>query len=483
MLNSSFIEILRSFTKEEIKSLHEFLESPFHNKKTSAVKLFNLIKKHYPDLKSSKLHRENLWGSLFPDKPYNYGVMKNMIYDLTKLTEEYISLSMDRKDLMRKELNIIKFLSAKKKIRLAEKYLARADSELKDSVTADADYFENKFRIEKVRLAIHYSETADRHKLIPGIEFEKSSKYLIESFLISILENYVLINSLNKIHKSDFSMPLLEEMLAFINRNPGFLDNFYLKSYYYILMLDREQDEKYYVILKSILTEIDDKISASFKYALWENISNYITFRYHAGEEKMMKEQFELNKISLSKKIYNAGDEENFFVNNFMTFFNVALYLNEYEWAEEFIEKYSGRLDEKTRDDIRNYCRGSISIKYRDFLKANEYLSKVRKLHEPHMKAGLKLAMLIVYYELGWHESAVSTADSFKHLLDNEKNMQDVIKEKFRKFIRGYLMLTDIKYGKDENAKLKLKIYLEQTDGIGSVNWLKRKAKETGVDI
>jgi len=483
MLNSSLIEILRSFTKEEIKSLQDFLESPFHNKKTSAVKLFANIKKHYPELSSSKLHRENLWGSLFPDKPYNYGVMKNLIYDLTKLTEEFISLSMDRGDLMRKELNIIKFLSDKKKIRLAEKYLNRAAIEMNDSATGDADYFVNKFRIEKVRLSMLYSKIADKNKIMPGAEFEQSSKYLIESFLISILENYVLINSLNKVHKSEIKMPLIEEVLTFIGRNPGFLENFYIKTYYYILLLDREQDEKYYFILKNILTGIDENISASFKYALWENISNYITFRFHSGETGIMKEQFELNKLSLSKKIYNAEDEEKFFVNNFMTFFNVALHLSEHKWAEEFVDLYIERLDEKTQEDIRNYCLGSICINKKEFLKANEFFSKIKKLHEPHMKAGLKLSLLIVYYELGWHESSVSLIDSFKHLLDNDKNIQEVIKEKFRKFIKGYLMLTDLKYGKDENAKLKLKLYLEQNTGIGSVNWLKRKAKESGVDV
>ena len=483
MLNSTLIEILRLFNKEEIKSLQDFLESPYHNKKTSAVKLFGLIKKHYPELISNKLQRENLWGSLFPDKTYNYGVMKNLIYDLTKLTEDFISLSADRNDVMRKEFNIIKFLNDKKKIKLAEKYLSRADGEINDLATGDADYFVNKFRIEKIRLSIIYSKTADKHKLIPGAEFEQSSKYLIESFLISILENYVLINSLNKIHKSEFNMPLLEEVLAFINRNRSFLDNFYIKTYYYILLLDREQDEKYYFILKNILTEIDENISPSFKYALWENISNYITFRYHAGETHMIKEQFELNKLSLSKRIYNAEDEEKFFVNNFMTFFNAALHLNEHSWAEEFVNQYIGRLDEKTQEDIRNYCCGSISIKNKDFLKANEYFSRVKKLHDPHIKAGLKLSMLIVYYELGWYDSAESMIDSFKHLLDNEKNIQEVIKEKLRKFIKGYLILTDLKYGKDENAKLKLKLYLEQNTGIGSVNWLIRKAKEAGVDI
>lgn len=483
MLNSSLIDILRSFTKIEIKSLQDFLESPYHNKKTSAVKLFANIKKYYPEFSNSKLHRENLWETLFPDKPYNYGVMKNLIYDLTKLTEEFISLSMDRNDFMRKEFNVIKFLNDKKKIKLAEKYLNKTDSEMKDSAAGDADYFMTKFNIEKVRMSILFSKIADKHKIMPGTEFEQSSKYLTESFLISLLENYVMISGLNKVHKSMISMPFLEEAMSIIKSNKYLLENYYLKAYYYILLLDRDQDETYYQILKNILSGIDINAPATFKYTLWENICNYVTFRYHAGETDIMREQFELIKLSLSKKIYSSEDEEKFFVNNFITFFNVAMYLAELDWAGEFVNKYSAKLDEKTQEDIKNYCLGSICVKKKEFLKANEYFSKIKKLHEPHMKGGLKLAMLIIYYELGWYESSLSMIDTFKHLLNNEKNIQEVIKEKFRKFIRGYSMLTDIKFGQDESAKLKLKIYLEQNTGIGSVNWLKRKAKECGVDV
>ncbi|MBK8549657.1 MAG: hypothetical protein IPL53_00835 [Ignavibacteria bacterium] len=483
MLNSTLIEILKSFSKDELKSFEEFVESPFHNKKTPAIKLFKYLKKHSPDFNNPKLQRESAWNFLFPDKEYNYGVMKNLIHDLTKLSEDFISISGEKNDPMRKEYNIIKFLNDKKKYKLAEKYLDKTDTKIKDSTTGDSDYYKNIFNIEKVRLSILYSRISDKHKLNPGAEFEQSSKYLIESFLISILENYVLINSLNKVHKSGFGMPLLEEVLAFVKSNESFLENFYIKTYYYILLLDREQDEKFYFALKKILTEIDDSVAASFKYALWENISNYITFRFHAGEKGIMREQFDLYKLYLNKKIYYAEDESNFFIVNFTTFFNVAVGLNELDWAEDFLNQYAGKLDENAREDVKNYCHASICIKKKDFLKANEYLSKVKKLHEPHMKAGLKLGILIVYYELGWYESSISVIDSFKHLLDNEKNIQEVIKEKHRKFIKGYSMLIDIIYKKDDSAKLKLIQYLEKTEGIGSSPWLKRKAGELGIEF
>ena len=32
-----------------------------------------------------------MWNNIFPGKAYNYGIMKNLIYDLNKLSESYLS--------------------------------------------------------------------------------------------------------------------------------------------------------------------------------------------------------------------------------------------------------------------------------------------------------------------------------------------------------------------------------------------------------
>ena len=36
------------------------------------------------------LDKEELWKKLFPKKEYNYGIIKNIIYDITKLAERFL---------------------------------------------------------------------------------------------------------------------------------------------------------------------------------------------------------------------------------------------------------------------------------------------------------------------------------------------------------------------------------------------------------
>ncbi|MEZ4690333.1 MAG: hypothetical protein R3A12_09180 [Ignavibacteria bacterium] len=92
MESTLLIRILRSFTKNEIIRFDEFLRSPFYNKKPNAVKFFETLKKHAPDYKAEQVGKENIWKELYPGKKYNWGVLKNLIFDLTKLSEKFIEV-------------------------------------------------------------------------------------------------------------------------------------------------------------------------------------------------------------------------------------------------------------------------------------------------------------------------------------------------------------------------------------------------------
>ncbi|HMS65746.1 MAG TPA: hypothetical protein PKD83_10905 [Ignavibacteria bacterium] len=91
MLNTSLLEILRTFDKAELKRFEDFVQSPYFNKKTIIIKLFKNLKKYAPDFKKDNLKREIVWKSLYPEKEFNYGVMKNLIYDLTQLVERFLA--------------------------------------------------------------------------------------------------------------------------------------------------------------------------------------------------------------------------------------------------------------------------------------------------------------------------------------------------------------------------------------------------------
>ena len=159
MLKSSVLKIIQSFSKEEIAEFNDFLNSPYHNKKSGVVKLYNEVKKYYPDFKDENLDKEKLWSKLYPGKKYSYGVMKNLIHDITKLCEEFI---MQKEFLINKldtNVNLAKALARRNLKELFDSkcsYIEKnyGENKIKD---VDADIEDYIFGLEKIyRLKMQY---------------------------------------------------------------------------------------------------------------------------------------------------------------------------------------------------------------------------------------------------------------------------------------------------------------------------------------
>ena len=98
MLKSSLLEIIRTFSKQELIKFEDFVRSPYFNKKENVAKLFLEIKKYAPSFTDANLEKEKIWVKVFPGKEYNYGIMKNLIHELTKLSESFITIEFSTSD-------------------------------------------------------------------------------------------------------------------------------------------------------------------------------------------------------------------------------------------------------------------------------------------------------------------------------------------------------------------------------------------------
>ena len=60
MINHDLIKLLKTFSGEEVKDFRNFLKSPFFNKSSKLLKLYNEIIKHHPDFGNKNFTKENL---------------------------------------------------------------------------------------------------------------------------------------------------------------------------------------------------------------------------------------------------------------------------------------------------------------------------------------------------------------------------------------------------------------------------------------
>src|SRR5688572_193243 len=110
MINSTLIGLLRTLNKGELKKLDEMVISPYFNKKSAVIKFWKAVKKYAPAFDTGMLTHEELYKEIFPGQVFNYGTLKNLIYEMTKLTEKFLELESSDKRPIQKYENFLEML-------------------------------------------------------------------------------------------------------------------------------------------------------------------------------------------------------------------------------------------------------------------------------------------------------------------------------------------------------------------------------------
>lgn len=88
--SNNLIRLLQTFSEDELKRFEKFLESPYYNTIANVKKLFRELRKYAPGFSGESFSRENIWRGLFPGREFNYGILKNLLHELTILSQEFL---------------------------------------------------------------------------------------------------------------------------------------------------------------------------------------------------------------------------------------------------------------------------------------------------------------------------------------------------------------------------------------------------------
>ncbi|MBK7159937.1 MAG: hypothetical protein IPH77_15750 [Ignavibacteria bacterium] len=193
MLNTSVISVFKTFSRDEVKRFEEFLLSPYYNKKSVLVNLFKIIKKHEPEYNSSLLERKKIWNKLYRDKDFNYGVMKNLIYDLGKAADKFIELQNYESNEKLSGLILMQEQMERNLNTAFEKSFKAYNSQLSE-MKQDNEYFYYHYRILKMER--EFTSHLDNAKAEKRIDEEKEIEFLTLFYLNECADIYnsLLVN-------------------------------------------------------------------------------------------------------------------------------------------------------------------------------------------------------------------------------------------------------------------------------------------------
>jgi len=476
MHNSNLIESFKTFTPQEIKEFSEFVTSPFFNKNVNVIKLFEIIRKSYPELNSPKLEKETVYKKIFPGKPYKDSTIRLLMFYLYEIVLKFLAYTRFSKNNVTYTENLMKELLDRGQYKEFEKNIEKINQEIENIPVKDENYYMNRFifRHEYLNYASNFVE-GKYEKFVSKEDIEFVSNNLTYYYLIRIFKFYSIALNMMLLYNINIETAIFENITK--NFNPDAFKDVPMIGIYFnaIMVLLKPEDESYYYKLKKLVFENAASLEKNTLSDLYINLENYCHRKGRTGAEKFNKEALE---------IYHAEIENNVcFVNGLMPYslYNsyvvTACRLKKYDEAHEFVEKYRQTLSPENMDGYYDYCMAFLENARRNNEKALEYLSKV-KLDDLYMKMDVRILQSKIYYELTWHMPLQSLLDTFKKTVQNNKLMPEFRKKYYLMFIRYLNQMNNLKQKTDSDKAYELRSQLEKDDFFPNKQWLIEKSGE-----
>lgn len=476
MYKSSLLEILKTFNPDELKKFEDFIKSPYFNKKVNVLRLFAEIKKYAPEFNHAELKKEIIWKKIFPGKNFNYGTLKNLIFNLQNISENFLEqISFEKNIINKSNFLLSEFMSRNlgKQFEKEAKYIKG----IFDKSKFDLTYYHDRLNFESQYHNYYYNSKLSIDRYLSLDEFNLS---LFKFWLINFFDkNYDLILTSDRLIKN-INKEFIDSVLEFFENSIYKLDADILMYYYFFLLANNKDDINLFHKLKSLLEKNYLQFSEKQQHDFFIKLCNFCTPKFNINL-KLSAGLFEIGKFMVENKLLFSGESKYISCLLYVTISEAALFCKEFDWAKKFIEDFKTKLDPSLMEVYYNKTLISYYFVTADFGKALELLSKL-KITTPSDKLAIKKFQFMLFYELNYTEELFLLLDSSRHYISSEKNFSGEVKKSFMDFSITVRKLYTLKtaFKSDEDTVHQIENLREEISSKKIYNkvWLNQKLDE-----
>lgn len=480
MEKSKLIDVIKTFSKEEIKSFNDFVRSPFFNKEKVLIRLADYLLQYYPLYSSPEIEKEKVFSSLYPGKRYNDGLMRNIISDLLKFAEEFLAVSAFRADNIKKELQLAGEFYNRKQWKHFQQQKEKTNSELEKDGIRNRQYYERKTELTELYLKYLRETDITSYKQTQKTLQETSDLMTAVSLIKQLFYNTYMVSFQSFFGNVNYRVNLADEIETFFRGNgKQYFQIPYIEIYYLSYKLFETLDEKYFYALKTSFLKNFNFINDADKKEIFIALGYYSLRKINEGKTEFIKEVFSLNKQEIESRVYK--DPHAFLDSgSFMSVVKWGFEAGENKWTENFINNYISRVrPELQRDTL---CE-SMAAKYYHEKNYEHSLKELAKITSGtlQLKLNIKSLTLKIYYELNETEQLYSHLDTYKHFILNNKLIHERLSGQVNNYINYSKRLFDIKNTEisEKGFELqKLKKEILDNHSLSEKFWLLKKTEE-----
>lgn len=469
MKNNKLLDLLCTFSKYELNRLQKWLVSPTANEQEVLCRLFAILDEAIRA--EEELKKEAIWLSLHPDRAYNDRKLRRYFSDLYKLTCRFLAFETYLENGLTEQLYILRSLNDRKLEKHFRSAERRARQLLEQYPSRNTTFLHQHYVLERERAAF----LSRRIKRSTDTHLEESGHRLDLFYLATKLRDYCTALAHTKVLKTDIQLDLIPFLKKAILSDERYLQQPLIAIYYQILQtLLEEEEDTHFERLQRQLKEYEEQFSHRDLREFYQQASNYCIRRANHGELIYFRRLFELYQQQLESEI--LFEEQLLNPWDFKNIITVGIFIEEYDWTEEFMQTYSSRLPEDFKETAIHYNWAKLHFARTRYEKVIELLREV-EYQDISYALGARWLLIRTYYELDEYDALDALLESFRVYLHRNKLIARTTQRQYLNNIRFVQRLIRLRIH-DKEAIRKFKEQLENTSDVFGKHWILSKAPD-----
>lgn len=467
MIKSRLIEVIKTFSNKEFRELKKWLASPAHNQREDVVLLFDYLSKKENLNKENYLTKEAAFKVIYHKEKFDDAKMRQVMHFLFKNIEDFLLFSEFSADKLTTTLTLAKIYRSRK----LDRSFLKTKKDI-EQILQPKDYQSEDLSFKKYLFQKELYEFQSVIKRSQDLNLQELTDTFDEVYLSEKLRHGCLINAHKRVYKVEYSEGLLKEILTYIESN-NLQNNPRIGIYFYLYKItsDFSNEDDFFILKEYLLTSksfTKTELKEIYLFAI-----NFCISKINQNNKAFIEESYLL---------YKEGIESNIFIDNntlsrwtFNNALTTGFSLKKYEWAEDFINKFSKYLKPEYRENYVQYNMARLYFNTKKYEKSMVLVSQY-EFKDILVNLSAKTMLLKMYCEQSEFRVLESLLESMRAYIQRKKVL-GYHKSNYKNIIRYTKKLLKVNpYSKAQKEKLKAEI--ETAKPLTEKAWLLKQLSE-----
>ncbi len=428
LTDSKLIEFFRALSPRQLSRLGDFLQSPFFNKNSDCVLLFNYLQKYAPDFSHENLSRQIVTKKLRLEKPLDEKSLAHLTSKLFALSEKFLAVETFLADDWQQQVALARQYHA---LNLPKHYKA-VQTEIEklavESPRRDAEYYREQLLVRRL-----FYEHSDRNHRAFNERLQAAADALDIYFIAEKLRYAYEMLNYETVLNIRYETTHLDTVLTWA-ANPAYSEIPSIQVYRQMLLLLTYPDETtHFDAAKTLIAKSEQYFDVGEVRQLYVLLLNYCTRRINRfNDARFLHEYLDINKLLLlNELLFDDGFLPPWHFTNIVA---AGLKAGQTDWTQQFIYDYKKHLPPAYAENIFRYSLAQYHYYLKEYDNAQRALAQV-EFTDVLLNFTARSLLIKIYCETEQTELLFSYLEATRLFLHRNQLLDAERKRQMQKFV------------------------------------------------